>query len=65
MYVDSKDGFVSSVIENAGTWEPYNINLIGHFVKAGDSILNLGSQSGLEAVIMGKIIGPSGKLFIF
>ncbi len=28
-------------------------------------MLNLGSQSGLEALIMGKIVGPTGKLFIF
>lgn len=28
-------------------------------------MLNLGSQSGLEALVMGKIIGPTGKLFIF
>ena len=27
--------------------------------------MNLGSQSGLEALVMGKIIGPTGKLFIF
>lgn len=28
-------------------------------------MLNLGSQSGLESLTMGKIIGPTGKLFIF
>lgn len=27
--------------------------------------MNLGSQSGLEAIIMGKIVGPAGRLFIF
>lgn len=27
--------------------------------------MNLGSQSGLEALVMGKSIGPEGKLFIF
>lgn len=47
MYVDSKDYTVSSAITSAGTWEPHYINLIGHIVQPGQSVLNLGSQSGL------------------
>jgi hypothetical protein len=65
MYVDSKDTMVSSQIAASGTWEPGYIALIGHIVKPGNSVLNLGSQSGLEALVMGKIVGPKGKLFIF
>lgn len=65
MYVDSKDHSVSNFIANTGTWEPHYINLIGHIVKPGDNVLNLGSQSGLEALVMGKIVGSKGKLFIF
>lgn len=34
-------------------------------MKPGYKVLNLGSQSGLEALIMGKIIGGTGRLFIF
>ena len=56
MVVDSKDGMVSKYLINQGTWEPKKISLIGHIVKTGDNILNLGSQSGLEAIIMGKLI---------
>lgn len=65
MYVDSVDGSVSKLIERTGTWEIHFISLIGHIVKPGFNILNLGSQTGLEALVMGKIIGPTGKLFIF
>lgn len=65
MFVDSKDTMVSSQIAASGTWEPGYIALIGHIVKLGNSVLNLGSQSGLEALVMGKIVGPKGKLFIF
>ena len=65
MYVDSKDTMVSSQIAGSGTWEPGYIALIGHIVKPGNNVLNLGSQSGLEALVMGKIVGPKGKLFIF
>lgn len=65
MYVDSLDGTVSSTITYSGTWEPNYISLIGTIVKPGNSVMNLGSQSGLEALVMGKIVGPTGKLFIF
>ena len=65
MYVDAKDTTVSYKISATGTWEPSLISLIGHIVKPGDKVLNLGSQSGLEALVMGKIVGPTGKLFIF
>ena len=65
MYVDSKDYMVSNNIAITRTWEPNYINLIGHIVKPGNKVLNLGSQSGLEALVMGKIIGPTGHLYIF
>ena len=52
-------------ISNTGTWEPNFISLIGKIVKPGKNVLNLGSQSGLEALVMGKIVGPKGKVFIF
>lgn len=39
--------------------------MIGNIVNRGDYVLNLGSQSGLEALVMGKIVGPTGKVFIF
>lgn len=47
MYVDSKDYMVSNSITASGTWEPGYINLIGHLVKPGNKVINLGSQSGL------------------
>jgi hypothetical protein len=57
MYVDDQDGLVSGVIASAGTWEPHFINLIAHIIKPGDYALNLGSQSGLEALVIGKLVG--------
>ncbi len=57
LFVDSVDITVSRLIMTKGFWEPGYINLIGHIVKPGFNVLNLGSQSGLESMIMGKIIG--------
>lgn len=47
MYIDPLDNLVSQYIWRNGSWFPDNINLIGHVVKPGDKILNLGSQSGI------------------
>lgn len=65
MYIDTRDSSVSNIISITGTWEPENINLIGHIVKRGDHILNLGAQTGLQILVMGKIIGPTGQIFAF
>lgn len=65
MYVDSMDNLVSVYIAQTGTWEDQYINLISHIIRPGFNVINIGSQSGLEALIMGKLVGPTGKLFIF
>ena len=65
MYVDAKDRLISYMIVSTGTWQHDFISLIGHIVKSGNFVLNLGAQSGLEAIIMGKIVGPTGKIFVF
>ena len=65
MYVDSLDGTVYNMITAAGTWEPNYINLIGHIVKPGHNVMNLGSQSGLEALVMGKIVGEKGSCLLY
>lgn len=63
--IDSKDGLVSASIKNRGAWEPRNLRAMAQFVKEGDTILNIGSHIGLEAIVMGHIAGPKGRLFIF
>lgn len=65
MYIDGKDGSVSKKIKTTGSWEPYIAAIISRLVKPGDNIINLGSQSGMEALIMGKRIGDKGHMFIF
>jgi FkbM family methyltransferase len=64
MIVDSTDKIVSNSILTIGTWEKPNVQLITSFIKKGDKVINFGSQVGMEAIIMGKIIGSTGKLFI-
>ncbi len=65
MVVDPKDNAVSKFIREKGRYDVAQMRFIKGVLKAGDNVINLGSQTGLEAIYMGKLIGPSGKLFIF
>jgi tRNA A58 N-methylase Trm61 len=65
MYVDKRDKFVSQDIRKYGSYQGANSYLIGELVNPGNKVLNVGSQTGQEALVMAKVIGPTGKLFIF
>jgi len=38
--------------------------MIGRLLSKGMKVLNLGTQGGMEAIVMGKIIGDSGKMYL-
>ena len=40
-----------------GIWDSAAVHTMVLFIKPGMKVLNLGPQTGLEAIIMGKIIG--------
>ena len=37
---------------------------MARFVQKGHTILNIGSHIGLEAIVLGKIVGETGRLFV-
>lgn len=63
--VDNFDGTISKDISNGGAWKNKKLRGATLFVKPGDTVLNVGSHIGLEAINLGKIVGPTGKLFIW
>lgn len=65
MIVDATDAAVSKRILDGGSWEQKVLTLIAAIVKPGYSLVNLGTQTGLEAIMMGKLAGPTGKLLAF
>jgi hypothetical protein len=65
MIIDPIDQAVSRSIRDKGTWQPELVHVMVMFTQPGYTILNLGSQSGMEAIILGKIIGPNGHLYVF
>jgi hypothetical protein len=65
MIVDDYDQTVSKSIMEKGTWNPSQIHIIARFMQPGMSALNLGPQTGLEAILIGKLIGSKGHLYLF
>ena len=55
--VDALDETVSRFIMETGTWEPVNLQTFRRFAKKGDTILNIGSHVGLEAIVLSKQTG--------
>ena len=62
--VDRLDKTVSQSIRAVGTWEGHLLRTMARFVKPGDTVINIGSHIGLEALVLGRIAGPKGKLLI-
>jgi hypothetical protein len=62
LIVDASDYTVSGSIATTGTWEPYDIRTMARFVNKGMTILNMGSLIGLAGMVLGKIVGETGKL---
>ena len=65
LVIDDKDGTVSNSIKVLGTWEAQNMRAMAKLVKEGDTILNIGAHIRIEAIVLGKGLGPKGRLFIF
>lgn len=63
--VDDQDKDMSFLLRLNGVYEEYNTATQGRFVKEGDTILNIGCQYGLEAIVLAKLAGPKGRLLLF
>ena len=35
------------------------------FLSEGGTILNIGAHVGLEAIVLGREVGPKGRVFLF
>lgn len=56
---------IAQHLKSGKLWEPHFKTVVQHLVKEGDTVLDCGANFGYNSVIMGKQIGPTGKLFAF
>lgn len=64
MIVDLTDQTVSRVIREKGLWQSDIMHLLALFVEPGMKVLNVGPQTGLEAIMIGRLIGEKGSLYL-
>jgi FkbM family methyltransferase len=48
-----------------GTWEPEVVEVILSQVKPGMTVLDIGAHSGFYALLLSKLVGPTGKVIAF
>jgi FkbM family methyltransferase len=63
--LNGKDDCVSYTIFTSKQWEPHVQNALKRLVKPGHKVLTLGGHIGYHALLISKIVGETGKLFVF
>src|SRR5262245_48985503 len=48
-----------------GVYEPEVCNIIGHFVKPGDLVVDAGASVGFFTVLLSHVVGPDGIVLSF
>jgi hypothetical protein len=48
-----------------GTWEPEVVKTITNHVKPGMTVLDIGAHGGFYALLLSKLVGPTGQMIAF
>lgn len=63
MLLDFWDAGISRALFLYGTREKDHIIILGQELKVGMTVLDLGANIGYYSIMMGKMVGPSGKIY--
>jgi FkbM family methyltransferase len=65
-WVDEKwDWIKSHYIKKGLVWEPHIEKLFKKYVKAGDTVIDIGGHIGTHTIVLSRCVGPSGKVHTF
>lgn len=66
MHVDKRkiDG-ISQKIYFEGSFEPNTTKIFKHFIKEGNSVIDVGANIGYYTLLSGKLVGNEGKVWAF
>jgi FkbM family methyltransferase len=56
---------IAQHLKGGKPWEPHFRTVVQHLIKESDTVIDCGANFGYNAVLMGKQIGPTGKLVAF
>lgn len=62
---DKEDKVIQKSLRASGMWEPELTNFLMNTVKPGWKCLDIGSNNGYVAEVMGRLAGPSGSVIGF
>ncbi|WP_432725858.1 FkbM family methyltransferase [Variovorax sp. W6] len=61
----SGDAYISTQLEQTGSWEPLETEVVRRLCREGDYVLDIGGNIGWYSVVAAKTIGPSGRIMTF
>ena len=56
---------IKDKISNAEVWEPHVVANIERYVVPGSLALDIGAYIGTHAMLMGRLVGPAGRVYAF
>lgn len=59
------DTFIGKSLDQYGEWCEFEIDLLRHFLKIGDRVIDVGANIGTHAIAFANIVGPTGKVIAF
>jgi FkbM family methyltransferase len=65
IFVDPADEQLSPSIIAYGIWESWIENVVRRLVRPGDRVIEVGANVGYYTLIIGSLIGPTGRLDAF
>lgn len=59
------DQFISRQIAEKGEWEPFETQIVAHFLRPGDVFVDIGANIGWYTLIAASIVGSRGRVYAF
>ena len=61
----SNDNVISNSIATSGFWGSDQIEAFRHHVRPGDCAIDIGANLGHHSVVLGQLVGPTGRVLAF
>lgn len=57
--------YIDRLVLSHGSWEPLVISALSGLIKPGDVCVDVGANAGYISLVMGRYVGPSGRVISF
>lgn len=63
--VNVNDQYIGQSLLHGGTWCQHEIDLVSHYLKSGDTVVDAGANYGAFTLPLAKLVGNSGEVYAF